>query len=337
MQRSARKLVQGSVVLSLAVGSLLWHVPTASAEPECLTSTSDFDQDGAADIVVGIPGGSGRGGAVQVRLSNEDEPFTRTLTGAAGYGAAVTSLNSYGSEGDDELCSQLVVGSPDESLGTDLPRSGVVYVYYWDSGTRQFVSRGVFAPQNQGVGGTDQAGARFGAALATTHHQAEDGELGPDRLYVGAPGFDVDDGDGGVVRNAGHVVSFVIDDGEDPSAHRTQTLDYTDEDGAGRSSVGGRLGSSLSVGGGLVAAGAPGQTVAGVVGAGAVLVEKYDSGPDDFMAEELSQPRRGCRAPRRRETGSARRCTSPPTATGGRRWPSARRGRIWAGRPTPVR
>lgn len=289
MRRSARRVVQGSAALGLAVGSLFLNLPSASAEPECLGASSDFDSDGTPDVVVGIPGASGRPGAVQVRLSNEDEPFTRTITGVAGFGTAVTSLSSYADEGDDALCSQLVVGSPDERLSPDRPRSGVVHVYAWDAGSRQFGSRGVFAPGSRGVAGADQAGARFGAALAAEQHRAEDGELGPDRLYVGAPGFDVGDGDGGAVRDAGHVVSFVIDDGANPRAHRNRTLDYSDEDGPGRSTVGGRLGSSLGVGGGLVAAGAPGQAVRGVVGAGAVLVEKLDAGPDDFMPEELSQ------------------------------------------------
>ncbi|WP_375424146.1 hypothetical protein [uncultured Friedmanniella sp.] len=293
MRGSKRKVVQSSVVLSLAVGSLLWHTESAAAAPGCLTSSSDFDRDGVADIVVGIPGGSGRHGSVQVRLSNGGHALTRTITGAPGFGSAVTSLSSYTKAGDEGLCSQLVVGSPDESVSTGRSRSGALHVYAWDAGRRQFVSRGAFGPGSRGVAAPDQAGARFGASLAAKQHRVEDGERGPDRLYVGAPGFDVDDGDGGAVRDAGHVVSFVIDDGADPQAHRNRTLDYSDEDGAGGSTVGGRLGSSLSVGGGLVAAGAPGQTVRGAVGAGAVLVEKVDAGPDDFMPEELSQATAG--------------------------------------------
>ena len=57
MRRSTRTFVAGSAALGLAVGSLLWQAPTASAEPECLTSSSDFDRDGTPDIAVGIPGG----------------------------------------------------------------------------------------------------------------------------------------------------------------------------------------------------------------------------------------------------------------------------------------
>lgn len=288
LRRSARKLVQGSAVLSLAVGSLLWDVPSASAEPECLNSSSDFDQDGTTDIVVGIPGGSGRAGAVQVRLSNEGEPFTRTLTGVSGFGSAVTSLSSYGHEGDDELCSQLVVGSPDESLSSDRPLSGVVHVYAWRADAHQFVSRGVFAPQHHGVGSDEQSGAHFGAALAAKQSPGDDGDPGPQRLYVGAPGFDLHG-----VRDAGRVTSFWIDSDEDPSAYASKDLDYGYEYMPDVPSAGGALGSSLSIDGGLLAAGAPGQTARGVAGAGTVLVEKYNHGPDDFLPEELSQARVG--------------------------------------------
>ena len=128
MRRSTRTLTAATASLGLAVTCLLGNAPPASAEPECLTSSSDFDRDGTPDVTVGIPGGSGRNGAVQVRLSNKGKPFTTTVTGAPGFGTAVTSLSSYTDEGDDALCSQLVVGSPDESLRTDLQRSGVVYV-----------------------------------------------------------------------------------------------------------------------------------------------------------------------------------------------------------------
>lgn len=286
--RSARNLVTGSAALGLALGGLLWQAPLAAAEPECLTSSSDFDRDGTPDIVVGVPGGSGRNGAVQVRLSNDGRPITTTLTGSPGFGSAVTSLSSYVDEGDDALCSQLVVGSPDESLSTDKQRSGAVYVYSWHPESARFALRGIFHPQAQGVGGTNQSGARFGAALAAEQRPADETDPQPRRLYVGAPGFDVDG-----VRDAGRVTSFWIDDDEDPVAHDTQLIDYGDDFTPGRPSTGAGLGSSLSVGGGLVAAGAPGHTAGAVAGAGAVLVAPADPGPDDFLPQELSQATRG--------------------------------------------
>lgn len=290
MRRSARNFVGGSAALALAAGSLLGQVTLASAASACLTSSSDFDRDGAPDVAVGVPGGSGRSGAVQVRLSNGGKPVTATLTGAPGFGTAVTTLSSYAGGGDQELCSQLVVGSPDESDQTDLERSGAVHVYYWHNG--HFVSRGSFHPQAQGVEGTNQSGARFGAALAADQRPAD--ALHPrQKLWVGAPGFDVADGEVPGARDAGRVTSFWIDDDEDPSGHDTETFDYGDDFTPGRPTAGGELGSSLSVDGGLVAMGAPGHTARGVVGAGTVLVTLDDPGPDDFIVEEWSQATRG--------------------------------------------
>jgi hypothetical protein len=290
MRRIARSFVMGSAALGLSAAALLGQVPPAAAASGCQTAASDFDRDGTPDVAVGAPGAPGRGGAVRVRLSNEGKPVTATLTGVRGFGTAVTTLSSYAGRGNQELCSQLVVGSPDESDSTDRERSGAVHVYYWRNG--HFASRGSFHPQAQGVGGTNQSGARFGAALAAEQHSAN--AIHPrSRLWVGAPGFDLADGEVPGARDAGRVTSFWIDDDEDPLGHDTETFDYGDDFAPGRPTTGGRLGSFLSVDGGLVAMGAPGQTAQGVVGAGTVLVALDDPGPDDFTVEELSQATRG--------------------------------------------
>ena len=217
MRRSTRSVTTAAATLGLGIAGLLGYAPTASAEPECLTSSSDFDRDGTADVAIGIPGGSGRNGAVQVQLSNKGKPFTRTIAGLPGFGTAVTSLSSYAAEGDDSLCSQLVVGSPEESTRSDLQRSGVVHVYYWNASAKQFLRRGSFEPQGQGVGGEAQSGARFGAALAAEQRPADQTDPRPARLFVGAPGVDIDG-----FRDTGRVTSFWIDADEDPSAHDTE-------------------------------------------------------------------------------------------------------------------
>lgn len=291
MRSSARRAGTAAAVIGLAAGSLLWQPPTASAEPECLTSSSDFDRDGTPDVAVGSPGGSGRLGSVQVRLSNEGETLTVTLTGAPGFGTAVTSLSSYANEGDDELCSQLVVGSPDESTRTDLKASGVVYVYVWDLQAHRFQRRATLEPQAQGVGGAAQSGARFGAALAAEQRPADQSDPQPERLFVGSPGFDRSG-----FADTGRVTSFWLDADEDPRAHDTQITELgeplTDEP-----TPGARLGSSLSVGGGLVAMGMPGfpvgGSVGGAVGAGAVLVDRVHTDPDAPLPLVLSQSSRG--------------------------------------------
>lgn len=286
MRSSARRAGVAAAMLGLATTALLWQPPTASAEPECLHASSDFDGDGTPDVAVGSPGGpggSGRAGSVQVRMSNEGEPFTVTVTGAPGFGTAVTSLSSYANEGDDELCSQLVVGSPYESQRTDLTESGVVYVYRWDSAARRFQLRSTFEPQAQGVGGRAQSRAHFGAALAAEQRPADQTDPRPERLYVGSPGLDL-----GGFADTGRVTSFWIDADEDPSAHDTE-LTQLGEPLTDEPTPGAALGSSISVAGGLVAMGMPGFPTRGAKGSGAVLVDRVVSDPDAPLPLNLSQ------------------------------------------------
>lgn len=283
MRRVRRTNRVVAAAVGLAATSLLWTAPPASAASGCSTSSSDFDRDGTPDVAVGVPGGGGRDGAVQVRLSNEGEPITTTVTGAPGFGTAVTSLSSYAGAGDDALCSQLVVGSPDESTRTDLRRSGVVHVYAWNAATERFTLRGSFAPQDQGVGGTAQSGARFGAALAAEQRPAGTTGPSPERLFVGAPGTDL-----GGFPDSGQVTSFWIDAEEDPRAHDTE-LTRLGEPLTDEPTPRAALGSSLSVADGVVAMGMPGYPTRGQAGAGAVLVDLVDGGPDRPMTLVLSQ------------------------------------------------
>lgn len=286
MRRRMRALTFAAAA-SLAAISLLGYAPPASAEPECLTSSSDFDRDGTPDVAVGIPGGSGRDGAVEVRLSNEGEPFTSRIDGAPGFGTAVTSLSSYTDEGDDALCSQLVVGSPDESLRTGMQRSGVVYLYTWSATAKRFVPRATIeAPGTEFEDGS-QSGARFGAALAAEQRPADQIDPRPARLFVGAPGMDL-----GIGRDTGQVTSFWVDADEDPGVHDVEFTrlgePLTDEPTPAAA-----LGSSLSIGGGKVAMGMPGFPTQDKAGAGAVLVDDVNGGPDRPLPLVLSQASAG--------------------------------------------
>ena len=130
---------------------------------------------------------------MQVRLSNKGKPITTTVTGAPGFGTAVTSLSSYTDEGDDALCSQLVVGSPDESLRTDLQRSGVVYLFTWSASAKRFVPRATIEAPGTEFEDMAQSGARFGAALAAEQRPADQIDPRPARLFVGAPGLDINE------------------------------------------------------------------------------------------------------------------------------------------------
>ncbi|HEY5787118.1 MAG TPA: hypothetical protein VIT65_20320, partial [Microlunatus sp.] len=287
MRKRTRTMSAAAAGLGLVVTSLLLNAPPASAEPECLTSSSDFDRDGAPDVVVGVPGGSGRNGAVHVRLTNLGKPFTTTVTGSPGFGTAITSLSSYTDEGDDELCSQLVVGSPDESLRTDRRRSGVVYLYTWSPAAKRFVPRATIEAQGRAGEDAAQSGARFGAALAAEQRPADQIDPRPARLFVGAPGMDISIG-----RDTGQVTSFWVDADEDPDVHDVKITrlgePLTDEPTPGAA-----LGSSLSIGGGKVAMGMPGFPTQDKAGAGAVLVDDVDGGPDRPLPLVLSQASAG--------------------------------------------
>src|ERR687894_1872390 len=107
----------GVAALSLAVTGVVLGGGPAHAAPECLSPGFDFDRDGVLDPVIGMPGRPGGLGRVQVRISNHGSPQIRMLEGPRGFGAAVSQTSSYEQEGDDDLCSVLLVGSPRETVG----------------------------------------------------------------------------------------------------------------------------------------------------------------------------------------------------------------------------
>lgn len=259
----SRRLPAAALAVTLMIAGLITATPQAVAEPECLHPSYDFDGDHTLDPVIGIPGGAGHVGAVEVRISNEDEPKVLRLKGPNGFGSVVGQLSSYANEGDDQLCSQLVVGSPKESVDGKAG-AGAVYVYAWNGDG--FIQRGRYTAGRNGVPGTSQAGAHFGATLASTTRAQDEIDPQPQRLYVGVPGEDV-----GSTVDAGRVTSFVLGVADNSPASDGRTVSYATTGVPGAATTRGALGSAISVSHGLVAIGAPGQPVGGVAG-GAVLV-----------------------------------------------------------------
>ena len=228
-----------------------------------------FNGDTYDDLAVGVPGedvgGDGDAGAVVVLFGS---------AGGLGGGRLLTQANPepgdrFGSSLDTgELtdAGQLVVGAPGEDV-----RSVV------DAGAVSLVSGPASDPDEEllyqgiaGITGTAEAGDAFGRAVAVGDFNSSDGI---DSLAVGAPGEDVGDvPDAGVV-NVRYAPGF-----GGPGGLRQLTQD--------RPEAGDRFGSSLAEGsidpvGGYadLAVGAPGETVAGRAGAGAVsLVLAGDSG-----------------------------------------------------------
>ncbi|WP_170023668.1 hypothetical protein [Isoptericola jiangsuensis] len=259
-----------AVAVTTTVGVLLAGVlaaAPASAEPECLGASSDFDRDGSADTVVGAPGGGSVRGSVTVHLSGGGDPRTVVLRGPVGFGTSVGQVRSYEREGDDEFCTQLVVGSPEETVN-GMPRAGAVHVYSYDSTVEEFQLRGRVTADSESVLGVPQTGARFGATVASASFAEETIDPVSELLWVGSPGHDLTG-----APDAGRVTSFVLTSGDgELLATGGDVLDLPDVGVRGSAAAGARLGSALSVRGTVLAAGAPGLRVGGDAGAGGVVL-----------------------------------------------------------------
>ena len=207
MRARTRTWTAAATGMGLVATSLLWTAPPASAAPKCLTSSSDFDRDGTSDVAVGVPGGSGRDGAVEVRLSNKGKPFTTRLNGAPGFGTAITSLSSYADAGDDAAAG---LGVEPSQLGLHLQRQltrGCHHQRQRIAGIGQAVG---IAHQGMGHGeaiGDGLAGAGLGGnqQVAPRRVGGEDGGLHRRRLGIAALGQGQEKGCGKIVRK-GHVV-----------------------------------------------------------------------------------------------------------------------------------
>ncbi|GAA1730321.1 hypothetical protein GCM10009809_27310 [Isoptericola hypogeus] len=278
-RRSVRRAAGLALAAATAVGAGIAVAPPAAAEPECLHPSYDFDQDGEVDSVVGAPAD----GSVEVRFGTLGEPRTEVLTGDWGFGTAVTQLTSYEEEGDDELCSQLVVGSPYEDV-PGKPAAGAVYVYYYDLVAEEFVLRGRYTADSPGVPGVAQAGAEFGASLASSASDVEVIDPRPRPLRVGSPGQDVDG-----ARDAGRVTSFTLG-ARDDTPRDGELLSLATPGAAGDPTPHAALGRAISERAGLVAVGIPRHRVRGVENAGAVLLWLTDREPDGLYLINQGTP-----------------------------------------------
>jgi hypothetical protein len=161
----------------------------------------------------------------------------------------------------------LAVGVPGEDLGAFDDNGGAVQVLYGSAGGLEPGGE-LFVQGRGGVGGTREPDDQFGAALAKGDFNGD----GLADLAVGVPGENV-----GAAGNAGAVTVLV----GSPAGLRTsggQTLFQGGNGVAGAAEVSDAFGTSVAAGtlggDGLaeLAAGAPGETVHGVPGTGAVSV-----------------------------------------------------------------
>jgi hypothetical protein len=125
-------------------------------------ATGDFDNDGYDDLAIGAPGNNSAAGSVFVfkGVSNGFVPwagFAHSAAAAGDHFGAALAAGDIDGDGFDEL----LVGVPDRDAGTAID-AGEVRVY---KGSRGGLTFDHSITQVDG-GGTNEAGDRFGAAVA---------------------------------------------------------------------------------------------------------------------------------------------------------------------------
>ena len=143
-------------------------------------AAGDFDQDGFADLAVGVPGervGSIDGaGAVNLLYGSADG-----LSGAAsqfftqnssGLGSSAELSDAFGAalaggDFDHDGADDLVVGVPSESVGSIFD-AGAINVVYGSAGGLSGAGSQFFSQETGGVGGIAESSDLFGFALAAS-------------------------------------------------------------------------------------------------------------------------------------------------------------------------
>lgn len=280
MRHRALRAGIGAAAL-VAAGGFAFTVgqPAAKAEPECLTSSNDFNADGRTDVVVGSPGHPDYPGSVDVRLTYQDgleRHLVAEPNGQAGdrFGAAVAEVADYQAEDEDTRCSLLVVGAPNRDVN-GLRDAGAIFLFQYDRSTEQLTFVHEYHQGADGVPGAPQAGAHFGAVLAAPYHHDD---IGPvvTPLYVGIPGANV----AGQV-GAGAFARLTFSDAATPRVE-DGILATQDTPGVpGTAEAGDEFGSALACGNNSVFVGIPGEDIGSASNAGSILYWQDDRNQAD--------------------------------------------------------
>ena len=240
----------------------------AAAAAAAASAGADFDNDGFADLAVGVPGENDFAGAVNV-LYGTGAGITGTgaqvFTGV-GTGPIVGSFGSAVAAGDfdNDGFADLAAGARFRTVGGAQAAGSVGVLYGSTDGLT--TARGQLFTQ---VAGADEQSDQFGSALAAGDFNND----GFDDLAAGASGENVN------ARPGAGAVSIVY--GSPSGLTATGGQLFTQVGGAVES--GDEFGAALAAGDfdedgfADLAAGAPGENVAGAPGAGAVSV-LYGSG-----------------------------------------------------------
>jgi hypothetical protein len=252
-------------------------------------AVGDFDGDGFDDLAIGVKGEDTRGvidaGAVQVVYGSSAgldpkgvrliHANTRGVPGRSEPGDRFGATLAAG-DLDGDGFSELAVGIPSEDVAGQA-NAGAVVVFSGGTGGLETRGGANLHQRRAVVEGSPHAGDLFGKALALGDLDGD----GDDELIVGVPGEAVGGADA-----AGQV--HIFDGGPDWAALARSTVLHQDVDGVrGEAAEGDRFGAALASGDvdadgwDDLGVGAPGDTVKGVLRAGAVHI--FDGSADGVV------------------------------------------------------
>lgn len=272
------------LVVVLVVSSVLGGVPAASGAvvggppagtPVMSGAQPDFNGDGLADLVTGIPGedvgGATNAGAVSVIygsapvLSGGSDLFSQNSAAAAGSAESGDRFGSAVAVGDfdGDGFTDAAVGAPGEDVFAVVD-AGAINVLYGSGAGLSGAGGQVFTQDTAGVAGSAERGDRLGSALASGDFDAD----GFADLAAGVPGENVF-----AISNGGAVnVLYGSADGLTGSGSQLFTQDSPDVNGSVEAGDG--FGAALATGDfsldGFVdlAVGSPAEDVFGATDAG---------------------------------------------------------------------
>lgn len=248
-RRERAPAILGAALLGAAAAVTGATTATAAPGPAAV--------DPMPHVEIGVPGedidGQRNAGAVEVRFSGGTiESLTAPEPQAFDeFGSAIAAYD-YDADGREDL----FVGAPARDVNGKAD-AGAVYVFHATSTGMDFERR--ITMDSAGLPGAAQAEALFGYSLFHDSYPVDRGSDLDSLVQIGAPGYDVGD-----AEDAGAVLDLDFNSFGDSAL-------LTGNDWGGLARTGDRFGTSITENDRIRAIGAPGRTVGGQDGAGAVF------------------------------------------------------------------